>query len=220
MQTNEAALKLIKDFEGWRANAYPDPATGGAPWTIGYGHTTAAGPPKVAKGLKITQEEGDAILRRDLKAVEKTVADAVKVPLNENQFGALVSFTFNCGGGNLRKSTLLKKVNDKDFKAAAAEFAKWNKAAGKVMAGLTRRRAAETALFLLPSKVAATTDTPATTVTVKTEGEAPVTTTIPADTLPPAPAKPAQNRLWLAVFSILAGLAAGAVAFFTGGPNG
>lgn len=147
MKTNQAALDLIKEFEGWRANAYPDPATGGEPWTIGYGHTTAAGPPKVYQGLTITKEQGEAILKADLIAVENTVLKAVKVPLTPNQFGALVSFTYNVGGGNLRKSTLLKKVNLGDFAGAGNEFAKWNKAAGKVMAGLTRRRQAEALLF-------------------------------------------------------------------------
>lgn len=147
MKTNQAALDLIKEFEGWRANAYPDPATGGEPWTIGYGHTTTAGPPKVHQGLTITKEQGEAILKADLIAVENTVLKAVKVPLTPNQFGALVSFTYNVGGGNLRKSTLLKKVNLGDFTGAGNEFAKWNKAAGKVMAGLTRRRQAEALLF-------------------------------------------------------------------------
>jgi len=152
MVTNQAGLDLIKSFEGWRAKAYPDPATGGAPWTIGYGHTTAAGPPTVSRGLTITQDEGEAILERDLLAVERTVAGLVKVKLTDNQFAALVSFTFNLGGGNFRKSTLLKKVNAGDFAGAAKEFGKWNKADGKVMAGLTRRRAAEASLFLAPSK--------------------------------------------------------------------
>lgn len=147
MQTNQAALDLIKQFESWRADAYPDPAVGWNLPTIGFGHTTAAGPPTVSRGLSITRADGEMILMRDLVAVEKNVADAVKVPLTANQFGALVSFTFNLGAGNLRKSTLLKKLNAGDYDGAAAEFGKWNKAAGKVMAGLTRRRAAEAALF-------------------------------------------------------------------------
>ena len=155
MKTNQAALDLIKEFEGWRANAYPDPATGAEPWTVGYGHTTAAGPPKVYKGLSITKEQGEAILKADLIAVENTVLKAVKVPLTANQFGALVSFTYNVGGGNLRKSTLLKKVNLGDFAGAGNEFAKWNKAAGKVMAGLTRRRQAEALLFRRADNAAA-----------------------------------------------------------------
>lgn len=158
--TSQTGLDLIKQFEGWRANAYPDPATGGSPWTIGYGHTTAAGRPTVAPGLKITKAEGEEILRNDLRAVEAAVAKAVKVTLTQNQFDALVSFTFNLGEGNLRKSTLLKKVNANDFVGAAKEFAKWNKAAGKVMPGLTRRRQAESAMFLLPSRFVPMNPTP------------------------------------------------------------
>ncbi len=80
----------------------------------------------------------------------KTVQGLVKVPLDANQLGALVSFTFNCGEGNLRKSTLLKKLNKKDYHGAAMEFAKWNRAGGKVLKGLTRRRAAETKLLTTP----------------------------------------------------------------------
>lgn len=218
MQTNQPALDLIKKFEGWRANAYPDPATGGEPITIGYGHTSAAGPPAVKMGMKLTLAEGEAILKQDLRAVEATVTKAVTVPLNANQFGALVSFTFNLGGGNLRKSTLLKKVNARDWTGAAAEFGKWNKAAGKVMKGLTTRRAAEAALFLAPVDKASK---PETTITVKTEGEAPVTTTLPTSTLPPAAPKASLNRLWLVLFSIATALASAVGALFThGGPNG
>lgn len=150
MALNAASLDLIKSFEGFRSKAYPDPATGGEPITIGYGHTTAAGPPKVAMGMSVTEPEATAILAADLGAVEATVNKAVKVKLTPNQYGALVSFTFNCGGANLRKSTLLKKVNAGDFPGAAKEFLKWNKAAGEVMPGLTRRRVAEAKLFSTP----------------------------------------------------------------------
>ncbi len=147
---NQASVDLIKGFEGWRAKAYPDPGTGGEPITIGYGHTTAAGPPSVHLGMTITPELGEQILRTDLKKTCATVASAVKVPINDNQFGALVSLCFNIGPGNFLKSTLLKKVNAKDFAAATLEFAKWNRAAGHVMAGLTKRRAAEAKLFSTP----------------------------------------------------------------------
>jgi len=147
---NQVSVDLIKSFEGWRAKAYPDPGTGGEPITIGYGHTTAAGPPSVHLGMTITQELGETILRNDLKKTCATVSGAVKTKINDNQFGALVSLCFNIGAGNFLKSTLLKKVNAKDFAGAALQFAAWNKAAGHVMAGLTKRRAAEAALFSKP----------------------------------------------------------------------
>lgn len=147
---NQATVDLIKGFEGWRAKAYPDPGTGSEPITIGYGHTTAAGPPSVHLGMTITQELGETILRSDLKKTCATVAGAVKKKITDNQFGAMVSLCFNIGAGNFLKSTLLKKVNAGDFAGASIEFAKWNKAAGKVMAGLTKRRAAEAALFCKP----------------------------------------------------------------------
>ena len=121
---------------------------GGEPWTIGYGHTSAVGPPAVARGLRITPAFAEAILVRDLETVAGHVAMRVKVPITDNQFGALVSFAFNCGVANFDRSTLLAKLNAADFDGAADEFARWNRAAGRVMAGLGRRRAAERALFL------------------------------------------------------------------------
>lgn len=144
--TNAATLNLIKSFEGCKLTAYPDPGTGGDPWTVGYGHTG----PDVHKGLVVTQAQADALLVGDLKKFETGVAKLVKVDLTENQRGALVSFAYNCGLGNLGSSTLLKKVNARDFIGAKAEFGKWNKAGGKILAGLTRRRAAEATLFATP----------------------------------------------------------------------
>lgn len=150
MKVSAAGRKAIAGHEGARLKAYPDPATGGEPWTIGVGHTSAAGPPKVVKGMTITEEECDEILSRDLATFEEAVEKAVKVPLNQNQFDALVSFTFNVGAGNLQKSTLLRRLNQGDYRGAAEQFGAWNKAAGKVMKGLVTRRADERALFLRP----------------------------------------------------------------------
>lgn len=147
---NAAAIALVKKFEGLRLKAYGDPASGGEPWTVGWGHTSAAGLPKVTKSTVITAAEAETILASDLARVAEQVRKLVTVPLNDNQFGALVSFTFNLGAENLRTSTLLRRLNAGDYKAAAAELPRWNHAAGKVMAGLTRRRAAEQELFLTP----------------------------------------------------------------------
>lgn len=148
MALNRASLELIKEFEGWRALAYPDPATGGEPWTIGYGHTSAAGEPKVKPGMIISKEEGLIILARDLEKYEAHVRRMVKVPTTANQHGALTSLCYNIGPGNLGGSTLIRKLNAGDYAGAADQFRVWNKANKKVMAGLTRRRLAETKLFL------------------------------------------------------------------------
>ena len=160
MKTSAAGRKAISAKEGVRLVAYPDPATKGEPFTIGVGHTSAAGPPKVYKGMTITAQECDEILSRDLATFERAVEKAVKVPLNQNQFDALVSFTFNVGAGNLQKSTLLKRLNQGDYRGAADQFPVWNKAAGKVMKGLVTRRADERALFLKPVTIAPVEDLP------------------------------------------------------------
>lgn len=141
MKISEAGLSLIKEFEGLRLSAYPDPATGGRPWTIGYGHTRGVNP-----GDKITQAQADAFLREDVAEFERAVSRLAPIT-TQGQFDALVSFAFNVGAANLEKSTLLRLHRAGDYFRASQEFPKWNKAAGKVMAGLTRRRLAEAALY-------------------------------------------------------------------------
>lgn len=143
---NAAGLRLIKSFEGFEPKWYRDPV---GIWTIGFGHTDAAGAPKHAtsKGLILSDEAATEILANDLGQYAAAVERAVKVPLNDNQFAALVSFTYNVGAGALAKSTLVKKLNAGNYGAVRAELAKWNKAGGKVLKGLTRRRAAEADLF-------------------------------------------------------------------------
>lgn len=137
-------LALIKEFEGCKLQAYPDPGTGGDPWTIGWGHTGS----DVYPGLVITQAKADELFEKDMQKFIDGVAKLVKVPMTNGQYGALVSFAYNCGLGALQNSTLLKKFNIGDVQGAADQFPLWNKAAGKVMAGLTRRRKAERELFL------------------------------------------------------------------------
>jgi lysozyme len=148
MQTSDNGLSLIKKSEGFRGNAYPDPATGGKPYTVGYGTTVYPSGMPVKLGDKVTEQQADAYLRNDVKKFEAAVSNAVKVKLTQGQFDALVSFTYNVGPANMASSTLIKKLNAGDVNGAADEFPRWNKAAGKVMAGLTTRRAAERALFL------------------------------------------------------------------------
>lgn len=148
MKTSQAGIDLICAFEGFRAKAYPDPATGGEPWTVGYGHTSAAGGLQVAKGLTITEKQGREILAMDLLKFEAAVAKLLKRIPSQNQFDAMVSLAFNIGPANFAKSSVLKWFNAGVFDLAADAFLKWNKAAGRVMAGLTRRRKAERDLFL------------------------------------------------------------------------
>lgn len=143
MKTSSNGINLIKEFEGCKLSSYKCPA---GVWTIGYGHTK-----NVKQGMKITNEHATNLLKDDLKTYEGYVNKYVKVKLNQNQFDALVSFTFNCGGGALKSSTLLKKINKGDYTGAANELLRWNKASGKILAGLTRRRQAEKALFLKQS---------------------------------------------------------------------
>lgn len=145
-----AGANLIKHFEGCLKRvapgqfmAYKCPA---GVLTIGHGHTNHHGR-KFGSGDIWSQAECDAEFLSDMKGFEAAVKRLVKVPLTEHQYDALVSFAYNCGEGNLGKSTLLKKVNRGDFDGAAEEFAKWNKGGGRVLPGLTRRRASEALLF-------------------------------------------------------------------------
>lgn len=143
-QINPAGLELVQHFEGLFLKAYKDPV---GIYTIGWGHTGLTHKDgTVYAGRVITRAEAEALLARDLAIFGKRVSEAVKVPLNDNQFAALVSFDFNTGG--LLKSTLLKRLNAGDFAGAADEFLRWDKAGGKVLAGLTRRRKSERNLFL------------------------------------------------------------------------
>lgn len=139
----DLAIPLIQKFEGLRLEAYPDPGTGGDPWTIGWGSTG----PGIGPGVKWTQKQADDRFRADVEKFAAKVAALVKVPLKPNQMAALISFAYNVGTGALSSSTLLRMVNALNFDGAAQQFARWNRAGGKVMAGLTRRRNAEAALF-------------------------------------------------------------------------
>jgi lysozyme len=149
LKLSYAGAKLIQHFEGCltphegKFKAYKCPAN---VLTIGWGHTNHHGR-KFDAATRWTAEECHEAFVEDMGGFEQSVRKLVTVPLEQHQFDALVSFTYNCGEGNLRKSTLLKKVNAKDFDGAAKEFIKWNKANGKVLSGLTRRRQSESLLF-------------------------------------------------------------------------
>ena len=141
---NQNGLDLIKHFEGCYLKAYQDSV---GVWTIGYGHTGLVHKDGTVKaGRVITQAEAEDLLRYDLGNFAKRVSEGATVPLTDDQFSALVSFDFNTGG--FLKSTLRKKLNEGDYKGAADELLKWDKAGGKVLKGLTRRRKSERNLFL------------------------------------------------------------------------
>ena len=141
MQISENGLDLIRKYEGLQLAAYVCP---GKKLTIGYGHTG----PDVKSGKKINVEEANALLQKDVQRFEHAVNELVTAPMTQGMFDALISFSFNLGAGSLKGSTLLKKLNADDREAAAEEFLKWNKANGKVLAGLTKRRECERELFL------------------------------------------------------------------------
>ena len=146
MHISEEGLELIKHFEGCpldeegNAVAYQD-AVG--VWTIGYGHTK-----DVQEGDKWTKEKADFMLWRELEEeYEGYVNDYVHVPLSQNQFDALCSWVYNLGPSNLKVSTLLKKLNNGEYEETPNQIKRWNKAGGKVLEGLVRRREAEALLF-------------------------------------------------------------------------
>lgn len=144
-KTSNSGKAFIQSFEGKRLAAYDD---GTGVWTIGCGTIKYPNGRAVKKGDVCTDAQVEQYFSNDLIKFENSVNSLVKVPLTQNQFDALVSFSYNVGATNLATSTLLKKLNAKDYKGAAAEFLKWNKAGGKVMNGLTKRRNAEMELFL------------------------------------------------------------------------
>lgn len=128
-------------------DAYPDPGTGGDPWTIGYGH---AGP-DVIQGMEITEEEAEMLLKEDLEYFEKQVCNLINIPLTQEEFDAIVSFTYNVGAGNLKSSTFRRRINAGENKAACfkEEFPKWIKGGNGPMPGLVKRRQSEIALATL-----------------------------------------------------------------------
>lgn len=141
---SKSGLNLIKAFEGCKLAAYPDPGSGGDPWTIGYGATG----PGIHKGVIWTQAQADSRLADDVSRFADGVSAMIgAAPTTQSQFDAMVSLAFNIGLGNFKDSTLLRMHKDGDYDDAAKQFARWNKAAGKVMAGLTRRRAAEAEMY-------------------------------------------------------------------------
>ena len=139
MKVSQECVNLVKFFEGFEAKAYLCPAN---VWTIGYGRTR-----NVKEGDMINELQAERDLLEELEEFGHQVLNTVQVPLKQNEFDALTSWTYNLGVGNLQSSTLLKKLNSGDKNSVPSEMLRWNKAAGKVLAGLTRRREAEAKLW-------------------------------------------------------------------------
>ncbi|ESK54317.1 lysozyme [Acinetobacter tjernbergiae] len=145
MTTSRVGINLITSFEDEKLNAYDD---GVGVWTIGFGTTVYPNGVKVKKGDVCTAEQAKAFFTYDLKRFEAAVNGAVKVSLTQNQFDALVLLTYNIGSAAFKSSTLLKKLNTKDYAGAADQFLVWNCGGGEVLKGLVRRREAERTLFI------------------------------------------------------------------------
>lgn len=145
MNASQRIRDFIKGFEGCRLTAYPDPgSTDGRPWTIGWGTTRGVKP-----GMTITQEEADLLFDEDVNAAAREVSRLVRVPLNQNQFDALVSFDYNVGQAQFGASTLLRLLNEGEYEGAAGQFGRWVKGgSGDTLPGLVRRREAERAMFV------------------------------------------------------------------------
>lgn len=199
MKTNRAGIELIRKWEGVRLTAYVCPA---GVLTIGYGHTSAAGAPKVTPGMRITHDEASEILVRDLVKYESAVSRALTRVPNEHQFAAMVSLCYNIGPGAFAKSSVAKLFNKGDIAGAAEAFLLWDKATVKgkrvVLQGLVNRRKDERALFL----------TPAATVEAPKPSPAPIPPPTPDP--PPAPVVEAGTS----IAAILLGAAGALIAAF------
>jgi lysozyme len=165
MRVNQEAIDLIKEFEGLKLTAYQDSV---GVWTIGYGTTAAAGVGITPRqGMTITQSEAEWYLQKAIQKFADAIKPSITAPVNENQFGAMVSLAYNVGPNAFKRSSVLKRFNSGDIAGAADAFRLWNKArnakTGKmeVLRGLVRRREAERALFLKPVAVKAVAPNPA-----------------------------------------------------------
>ena len=145
MITSPYGRTFIEAFEGLSLKAYWD--ADGKVWTIGYGHTSAAGPPRVYAGMVITEAEADHIEAADLASVEIEVSHLVEVALTQSEFDALISFQFNTGWLGHPSCSLLRQLNAGNYVAADADFALYDESSGKVLRGLVRRRQGEALMF-------------------------------------------------------------------------
>ncbi len=147
MKISDNGINFLKHQEGEKLSAYPDPATGGKPWTIGVGHTGYVDGKEVSPGMTITAQKSSELLRQDLEWVEKCISDNVKKPLTQNQYDALCSFIFNIGPAWFKRSQVLEQINKGNYKAAADAFLNFTRAGGNPTL-LKPRRLRERELFL------------------------------------------------------------------------
>ena len=149
MMINKAGIGLIKEFEGFRSEAYLDKLANPALWTIGYGTTERAGVGIVPRaGMEITEKQATEYLQKTVDKFAGQVLAVLKRPATDNQFAAMVSLAYNIGPSAFARSSVLKRFNEGKIQSAADAFLLWNKAGGKVLRGLERRRARERELFL------------------------------------------------------------------------
>ena len=141
MKVTEELVSFVKRWEGLKLEASPDPLVPGV-WDVGYGHVL-----RTEERPTWTREQADAALRMDLDATAVGVDDAVRVTLAQHEFDALVSLAFNVGTKAVAESTLMRRLNGNDFYGAADEFLRWNRAGGRIVAGLVKRRQAEQSMF-------------------------------------------------------------------------
>lgn len=141
---SQSGIEQVSKHEGLRLTAYPDPATKGPPWTICYGHTGK----DVYKGLTVTTSKCEEWLAQDLRKAELVLQSTVKVPLKQGQYDAYVSFIYNAGATNWRKSTMLRVLNQWQYTKSCGEFPKWKYANKLVLDGIVKRRFEEQTLCL------------------------------------------------------------------------
>lgn len=188
MIINQAGLSLIKEFEGFRAEAYVDPV---GILTIGYGTTSAAGVGITVKmGMRISEAQAEGYLAAALDKFAAHVRPLIKVPVNENEWAAFMSLAYNIGPGAFGKSSALRKFNALDKTGAADAILLWNKAGEKVLRGLTRRREAERMLFLKPAFAQPVASKPV------------VDNRPPIPIIKPPPSAPPKPSLWAALIAL------------------
>lgn len=209
MKTSKAGLDLVKKWEGCKLTAYKCPAN---VWTIGYGHTSAAGEPKVVQGMKISADEAERILAQDLVKYEQAVERAITRPMTQPQFDAMTSLCFNIGQGAFAGSSVARRFNEGNISGAADAFLMWNKAGGRVLTGLENRRKDERAHFLKSAPVTAPQPKP-----VEPVAPSPAPVPPPKPETPAAPLPDTGQGTTAIIIGAIGAIAAAIAAYLFGG---